>query len=47
MRVVKIQERLKDKVITIPVAMHDAIKGAEYLVCTADENGIHYAPMEA
>lgn len=46
MRIVKIQERLNDKVITIPVAMHDAVKGAEYLICTSDEKGIHYVPME-
>ena len=47
MKIVKIQERMNDKVITIPAAMHDAVKGAEYLKCVADESGIHYSPLEA
>ncbi len=47
MNLVKIQSRPNDKVITIPAALHDAVKGAEYLKCTADENGLHYTPLEA
>lgn len=47
MKLVKIQSRENDKVITIPVALHDAVRGAEYLKCTANEHGLHYTPLEA
>ena len=47
MKLVKIQSRANDKVVTIPAALHDAVGDAEYLKCTADENGLHYTPLEA
>jgi len=47
MIIVKIQERKKDKIISIPYTMHHLLGEAGYLKCTADEYGIHYAPLEA
>ena len=47
MKIIKIQERKKDKVVTIPATMYNIVGDAEYLKCTADEHGIHYSPVVA
>ena len=47
MKIVKIQARKHDKVVTIPTEMHRIVGNAEYLKCTADEHGLHYLPVVA
>ena len=46
MTIVKVQERKKDKIVTIPASMYSVLEDAEYLKCTKDENGIHYSPVK-
>jgi hypothetical protein len=46
MTIVKVQERKKDKIVTIPASMYPVLEDAEYLKCTKDENGIHYSPVK-
>ena len=47
MKIVKIQVRSFDKVVSIPKAMYPILENAEYLACTVDEHGLHYTPVEA
>jgi hypothetical protein len=45
MRVVRLQERRHDTILTVPAVMRDQVADAEYFKCTVDEKGIHYAPV--
>lgn len=47
MKIVKVQTRKNDKVVSVPIAMHPAIGDAEYMKCSVDEHGLHYTPLEA
>ena len=47
MKMVKIQKRDHDKIVSIPTAMYRIIGDAEYMKCTMDEHGLHYTPVEA
>jgi len=47
MDIIKIQRRATDTVIGIPATVKKNFETAEYLICTADEHGLHYTPVEA
>ena len=46
MNIVKIQNRKKDTIITIPSGMLPVLGNAEYMNYKADEKGLHYTPVE-
>ena len=46
MKVVKIQTRDHDKMLTILYEMYEVIQNAEYVKCTADGKGLHFLPLE-
>ena len=45
MRVVRLQDRRHDTILTVPAVMRNQVADAEYFKCTIDEKGIHYAPV--
>ena len=46
MKLLKIQDRERDTIVSIPAEMRRTLGNAEYLKCSIDEHGIHYVPVE-
>ena len=45
-KVVRLQKRHSDIVVSIPAMAHTELKDVEYMKCHIDENGIHYIKLE-
>ena len=45
-KVVKLQRRSSDIVVSIPAMAHRELKDVEYMQCMINENGIHYSKLE-
>lgn len=45
-KIVRLQRRRSDFVVSIPVEAHQELKDIDYMQCTFDENGIHYTKLE-
>lgn len=45
-KIVKLQRRSSDIVVSIPVEAHQELKDIDYMQCMIDENGIHYKKLE-
>lgn len=45
-KIVKLQRRSSDIVVSIPVEAHKELKDIDYLQCHIDEDGIHYKKLE-
>ena len=46
MKIIKVQKRPRDKIVTLPADMCQMFDEFEYMKCTVDEFGIHYSPLE-
>lgn len=44
-KIVKLQRRSSDIVISIPVEAHKELRDIDYLQCNIDDNGIHYTKV--
>lgn len=48
MKLIKIQDRERDSIVSIPAPMRRTLGNAEYLKCSIDGKGtISYTPLEA
>jgi len=45
-KIVKLQKRSTDFVVSIPAMVHEELKEVEYMQCHVDETGIHYKKLE-
>jgi hypothetical protein len=45
-RIVKLQKRKSDYIVSIPAMAHQELKETEYMKCSVDEDGIHYTKLE-
>ena len=45
MKIVKVQKRQNDTILTVPATMERLLDGIEYMKCTEVENGILYTKV--
>jgi hypothetical protein len=45
-KIVKLQRRASDFIVSIPAIAHKELENIDYLQCNVDEDGIHYKKLE-
>lgn len=45
-KIIKLQKRHSDIVVSIPVEAHKELRDIDYMQCHIDEDGIHYKKLD-